>query len=233
MQQRQIHFIGGEKGGVGKSVVSRLMAQYWIDHDKPWTGFDTDRSHGALLRYYSDFSRALDIRRIEELDRIIETSVEKQANILVDLAAQTEANLHDWIIDSGVLEMADELGIEAYFWYVMDDGKDSINLLSKLFQRHGESGRYVIVLNNGRGDDFSLFHSSPAMKQAQEMNVPIMQLKALHKPSMRKMDQFDKSFWAAVNNSDPTLGECLSLMERQRVRTWLKHTYSEFARIGV
>src|SRR5687767_1308445 len=27
-----IHLIGGEKGGVGKSLVSRLLAQYFIDH---------------------------------------------------------------------------------------------------------------------------------------------------------------------------------------------------------
>ena len=32
----QIHFIGGEKGGVGKSVMARLLAQYWIDHNRPF-----------------------------------------------------------------------------------------------------------------------------------------------------------------------------------------------------
>ena len=47
-----IHLIGGEKGGVGKSVVARLLAQYFIDHSIPFLGFDSDRSHGALLRFY-------------------------------------------------------------------------------------------------------------------------------------------------------------------------------------
>lgn len=28
-----IHFIGGEKGGVGKSLVARILAQYLIDVD--------------------------------------------------------------------------------------------------------------------------------------------------------------------------------------------------------
>ena len=49
----KIHFIGGEKGGVGKSVVARVVAQYFIDHGKPFVGFDTDRSHRALIRFYS------------------------------------------------------------------------------------------------------------------------------------------------------------------------------------
>ncbi|MDO9048516.1 MAG: hypothetical protein Q7U66_12385 [Methylobacter sp.] len=38
-----IHFIGGEKGGVGKSVVARVLAQYMIDNEIPFIGFDTDR----------------------------------------------------------------------------------------------------------------------------------------------------------------------------------------------
>ena len=44
----KIHLIGGEKGGVGKSVVARLLAQYFIDHQLSFLGFDSDRSHGAL-----------------------------------------------------------------------------------------------------------------------------------------------------------------------------------------
>ena len=34
-----INFIGGEKGGVGKSVVARLLAQYFIDKGRAFTGF--------------------------------------------------------------------------------------------------------------------------------------------------------------------------------------------------
>jgi hypothetical protein len=231
--QSQIHFIGGEKGGVGKSVVARLMAQYWIDQNKHWSGFDTDRSHGALLRYYSDFSQELNINQVEALDRIVETAVETKSSVLVDLAAQTEAILHNWIEDGSVLDMATELGIGLYFWYVVDDGKDSINLLSRLFKRYGGSARYVIVLNHGRGEDFTLLNSSQVMQQMQDINVPVIKLKGLHKPSMRKIDQFDKSFWAAINNNDPAQGECLGMMERQRVKTWLKNVYGEFERIGI
>ena len=29
----KVHLIGGEKGGVGKSMVSRLLAQYFIDNE--------------------------------------------------------------------------------------------------------------------------------------------------------------------------------------------------------
>ena len=34
-----LNFIGGEKGGVGKSVAARVLAQYFIDRGRPFTGF--------------------------------------------------------------------------------------------------------------------------------------------------------------------------------------------------
>ena len=48
-----VHFIGGEKGGVGKSLMARLLAQYFIDHGQPFLAFDCDKTHGALMRFYA------------------------------------------------------------------------------------------------------------------------------------------------------------------------------------
>ena len=68
----RIHLIGGEKGGVGKSVVARLLAQHFIDHNLAFTGFDTDRSHGALMRFYKDYASPVLVDRFEALDAIVE-----------------------------------------------------------------------------------------------------------------------------------------------------------------
>jgi hypothetical protein len=85
-----IHFIGGEKGGVGKSLVARLIAQFFIDREIPFLGFDTDRSHGALMRFYSGYASPVLVDRYEMLDTLIEAAVDQpDRRILVDLAAQT------------------------------------------------------------------------------------------------------------------------------------------------
>ncbi len=90
----RLHFIGGEKGGVGKSVVARVLAQYFIDRHIPFLGFDTDKSHGSLLRFYSGFAAPVVIDRYEGLDRIVEAAAEvPERRILMDLAAQTHAFL--------------------------------------------------------------------------------------------------------------------------------------------
>ena len=119
-----VHLIGGEKGGVGKSMVARLLAQYFIDHQIPFVGFDTDRSHGALMRFYADFASPALVDRYEALDRIVETAVEQPGRrVLVDLAAQTHEPLVRWMDESGVLDMADLSGLAMVNWHVMDDPK--------------------------------------------------------------------------------------------------------------
>lgn len=228
----ELHLIGGEKGGVGKSVVARLLAQYWLDRSKPFISFDTDRSHGALLRYYSDFAEPIEISKVEDLDKIIEASAPPDARVLVDLAAQTERDLHAWIEAGDVLELAREQGIRLVLWHVMDDGKDSVSVLSRLLQRYGDRANYVVVLNKGRGKDFRLFHESDAAASVNRLAAPLLEIPALHASTMQKIDRLDKSFWSAINNhSGPE--ESLGMMERQRLKVWLRESYGHFERLGV
>src|ERR1700733_14703607 len=125
-----IHLIGGEKGGVGKSLVARILAQYMIDKELPFLGFDTDRSHGALMRFYSGYASPVIVDRVEALDAIIEAAIaQPDRRILVDLAAQTHEPLAKWMDEAGVLEMATGGGFTINYWHVMDSGKDSVDLL--------------------------------------------------------------------------------------------------------
>jgi CO dehydrogenase nickel-insertion accessory protein CooC1 len=71
-----IHFIGGEKGGVGKSVVARLVAQYCIDRAIPFIALDADGSHGSLLRHYAEHTRAVSFDRFESADEIMALATE-------------------------------------------------------------------------------------------------------------------------------------------------------------
>ncbi|MGZ8191271.1 MAG: mobilization protein [Methylococcaceae bacterium] len=228
-----IHLIGGEKGGVGKSVVARVLAQYMIDNEIPFIGFDTDRSHGSLLRFYSDYASPTVIDNYQSLDTIIETAVANpEQRILVDLAAQTHYPLATWIDESGVLELAEELGISLCYWNVMDSGKDCLDLLSKLLDQYGSRLNYVLVQNQLRDDNFSILEFSGVKDRALDLNAKVMTLKKLHTPVMTKIDANSSSFWAAKNKDHDNLNP-LGLLERQRVKMWLRHAYNEIEFVGV
>ena len=176
-----VHLIGGEKGGVGKSLVSRLVAQYLIDNTLPFLGFDSDRSHGALLRFYAGFASPVLIDRYESLDAIVEAAAEvPERRILVDLAAQTQEKLTQWMDDSQLLEVAPELGLRIRYWHVMDSGKDSVDLLQRLLDRHGPRLNYVLVMNEVRGDDLRILDQSGEKERALALGASIFHLKRLH-----------------------------------------------------
>ena len=228
----RIHLIGGEKGGVGKSMVSRLLAQYFIDHQTPFVGFDTDRSHGSLTRFYADYASPALVDRYEALDAIVESAVEEPGRrVLVDLAAQTHEPLVRWMEDSGVLDLADVSGVRLDYWHVMDAGRDSVDLLGKLLDRFGHRMHYVLVLNQLRGDDFGQLERSGLLQRAQGMGARTVSLKRLHEAVVQKIDSRNASFWAArhVSGAD---GPGLGLMERQRLKLWLGHAFGEIEKIA-
>ena len=227
----QIHLIGGEKGGVGKSLVSRLLAQYFIDRQIPFSAFDTDRSHGALLRFNAGYAVPVALDKHDGLDVIVESAaLDPNRRVLVDLAAQTQATLAHWIEDAGVFDVARDIGTTLRYWHVMDASRDSVDLLAWLLNGFGAQLPLVLVLNEVRGERFDLLQNSGLLERAQAHKAEVMSLRKLPDATMQKLDGQSTSFWAAVHAPDRA-ATGLGLLERQRVKVWLQRTYAEFDRI--
>ena len=228
-----IHFIGGEKGGVGKSLVARILAQYFVDRSIPFTGFDTDKSHGALLRFYADFAAPAVLDRHDSLDPIIELALEDpQRRILVDLAAQTQQSLGKWLDDADVMGLAQENGLTLTWWHVMDAGRDSVDLLRQWLDQFGGRIKLVIVLNEVRGDRFEILEASGELARAEALGASVISLRRLPDTTMQKIDQHSVSFWAAVNHPDRAASG-LGMLERQRVKVWLNRAYGEMGSLAL
>lgn len=223
----KLHFIGGEKGGVGKSMTARLLAQYYIDNQKPFIGFDSDQSHNTFSRFYAQFTAPVYVDRFESMDDLIETAEHSpNSDIIVDLAAQTSRNLNKWMQDCDLLSLTQELGFDVYLWHVMDDSADAMHLLHDTLQQYKENHvQFVIVQNYGRGENFEKFQQSPTYQLAQEKRCLFVELGRLHNVVAQKIDFANMSFWAAANNRDD-----MKLVERQRVKVWLKNQYTQLER---
>lgn len=224
-----VHFIGGEKGGVGKSMTARLLAQYLIDADTPFIGLDSDQSHGTFSRFYSEFASPLIIDDYDSLDQlIILTQENPDSDFIVDLAAQTSARLGKWIDESDALALLQELGSQVYLWHVMDDGADSVNLLNNLLNRYPQDFlKIVVVTNLGRGECFEHFEQSTTYQKAKDRDAIFISLAKLQSQLATRIDFSNTSFWAAANNTD-----VMNIIERSRVRVWLKNNYVQFNKLN-
>ena len=226
----QIHFIGGEKGGVGKSVVARLLAQYWIDRGLPFAGVDSDASHGALVRHYGDFSQFVDLRTNDGADQILDRALGADRRVLVDLPAQSAQALDAWLTGANVLSLARELGAPITFWHVSDGGFASVTQLDKALDRYTNQVSHIVVRNHARSKDFSQLEASPAMDKLRALGGAVMNLPELDATSMYKIDSAGLSYWAAafVNEGDTALKP----LERERVKLWLGRAYAALDKLG-
>jgi CobQ/CobB/MinD/ParA family nucleotide binding protein len=222
-----VHLVGGEKGGVGKSVVARLLAQLFIDRGLHFVALDADRSHGALLRYYAEFSEAVDLTQLDGADQIFLRAQEEDREVLVDLPAQSHRALKHWIDENDLLDYARETGVQLVYWHVTDGGFDSVSHLEQLTEELGSSVRFVVVKNQGRSKDFSQLEASPAYARVKALGGQIVTLPELDSAVIYKIDRFGSSFWAAVNASQ---GErTLSALERRRAKSWLDRAHRALA----
>lgn len=226
-----IHFIGGEKGGIGKSVLSRLLSQYFLDNRLGFSGFDADQSHATLSRYYGEYTRAINLDYFESTDAIMEAALESDREILIDLPAQSQRFLDRWLEENSVLEMCAEMNIPLIYWYAVDDGPDSVQLLDRFLDKNGGLLNCVVVKNQGCGSDFTQLEAMLGSRTGVfDDRLIQVHLPALHAPTMHKVNKLNFSFWAATHlkNADQPH---LSLMERQRTKVWLKKAYAMFGTV--
>jgi hypothetical protein len=80
-----------------------------------------------------------------------------------------------------------------------------------------------LVQNKGRGVNFNILHQSDSLKNAITLGALLVEIPKLYESTMRKIDESNMSFWRALNHQHAT--GALSLIDRQRVKIWLKACY--------
>jgi len=214
---------------VGKSVVARVLAQWFIDRGVPFAGIDGDRSHGALLRSYADFSQAVDLSDPNGADQIFDRALGADRRVLVDLPAQSMRGVSTWLEGANVLALAREMGIAVSFWQVTDGGYASVNEIEKALGLLGDRVAHKVVKNFGRSSDFSQLEEAPVMTRLRELDAKFVELPELDGAAMYKVDRLGASFWAAIHGTE---ADGLKPLERQRVKLWLERAYRQIDALG-
>lgn len=222
----QIYFVGGEKGGVGKSVCARALAQWCIDRNLPFAAIDCDLTQQALAQSYQEFTQIIDLSQSENADQIVDRALGAERRVLVDLPAQSWRALEAWLEGARVLEYAQQLGVAVTFFHVTDGGAASVRELERAIAYVGQRATHIVVKNLGRARDFVQLDESAARAQLERFGSREIMLPALDSTAMYKVERHGLSFWAAAHTSEGELA--LGPLERRRVEIWLERVYSDF-----
>jgi hypothetical protein len=217
-----IHFIDGEKGGVGKSLFARVMVQYCIDRQLPYVLVEADRSNPDVGEIYHEgceraiFSEAE--RKAYDADRIFDLAI--KTPVIVNLPAQVFPAVTDWIERNGVLEMGTQHGVSICKWFICTGGYDSVQLFIQSLKQFDGRVQHVFVRNWGLCDDWSHLEDREELQQLlAKQKVPVLDFP---KFSYRERDHLDAkrmSFSAGRESGE------LGVLGKQRLHTFLKSAY--------
>src|ERR1700676_1600295 len=75
--------VGADKGGVGKTTVSRTLLDYFSRHNVPTRAFDTESPRGTLKRFHPEFTEIFDMTTTSDQMKIFDTLNSSSASVTV------------------------------------------------------------------------------------------------------------------------------------------------------
>src|SRR5262245_60563847 len=103
-----ILLVGANKGGVGKTTITRTIIDYLGTKNVPVRAFDTEVPRGTLKRFHPNVTEVVDIMSAPDQMRIIDTLATSEVKLtVIDVRAGLLAGTLNALTDIGFFEAAD------------------------------------------------------------------------------------------------------------------------------
>ena len=227
-----VHMTLQGKGGVGKSYVSSVLAQYFQRSDKSPICFDTDPINQTFSRF-----KALDVTHLKlsdgkddeidprKFDALMERILEApdDAVFVIDNGSSSYLPIISYMVENNVISILRENGHQVIFHAVLVGGQaydDTVDGLAKLFDYFSNCD-VVVWLNEYFGPvkkDGEDFLSSPVAKSNSASIKSVVVLAQYRRETygvdIELMLNHALTFDEALNNP-----ELFQIMSRQRLKT--------------
>ena len=233
MAKPAVILVGADKGGVGKTTVSRTLLDYFGAHKTPTRAFDTEAPRGTLKRFHPALTEIVDVTQIADQMKIFDTLGSADARVtLIDVRAGLLSATLQVLRDIGFIESARKGQITFAVFHILGPTIASLNEIAETAQSVGEAS-YFLVKN--RINDTTFFEWDPAtynayFKQingAAEISIP-----KLNEMACEQVEVASQPFVSFIANKNPK-GEPAnySFVLRGYVRHWLGNVWGEYDRV--
>lgn len=117
------------KGGVGKSLISSIIAQYFLTREKEVLCIDTDPVNSTLAGYKGFKVERLELMDgnrldISQFDQLMQTILDSQdKEIIIDNGASSFIPLSSYLIENDAISVLSEMGVEVNTHTVITGGQ--------------------------------------------------------------------------------------------------------------
>jgi hypothetical protein len=243
---KKILFISGDKGGVGKTIVSRLLYDFLTQTKRQVAGYDCDKRNAQLFRHYArrDPDTGQVIQNQTAMEGITRLDIGSEMGLghllddleafqpefaLVDLPAGGHGLLEKAETQFSFCEGAKELGYEVQIFHVLSRVKDSIHALNRLIGFFGNKVDYVAVKNGFFGDEksFRRLDSSGVAQKIELSGGHIIYIPDLYDDILDLIDEDNLTF------SEAKASLKMPFSQRSMLSSWLNRVYEQFEKVNL
>jgi hypothetical protein len=231
MAKPAVILVGADKGGVGKTTVSRALLDYFIAHNIPTRAFDTESPKGTLKRFHPDVTEVVDMHSTADQMKIFDTLSSAQVTV-IDIRAGLLSTTLKALRDIGFLDAARKAQLTFTVFHILGP---SIASLSEIDDTAPfmDDAHYILVKNFINNTTF--FEWDPGtynsyfkkIKDAHDITIPKLNEMACEQVEVASVPYV--SFVA--NKAASGQSAAYSFVLRGYVRHWLGNVWAEFDRI--
>ncbi len=239
--QNTVHFILQGKGGIGKTLVSTILAQ-WLKSkdDTPLRCYDTDQENTTFSRY-----KALEVRHIpvmtesrtidpKRFDALMIDILEADGNCVIDNGANTFSPLLAYLLENDCFTLLEDSGRKVYIHSIVGGG-DTLHDTAMGFVSTAKSADVPLVL--WENEHFGPLQSAAgkAFVESQTYAENSARVKGRVVLAQRNADTFGADV-KKMNTARMTLEEVkasdkFNVMEKQRIKVVFRDLFEQLDRI--
>lgn len=239
--QASVHIILQGKGGVGKSFVSAILAQYFRTKPAPVHCLDTDPINATFAQYRVLEAEHLKILRRgaindKQFDRFVDMVCEGQGVFIVDTGATTFVPLWNFILDNEILAFFRSYQRRVFVHSVVAGGQamsDTLNGLQRLAETTSEKN-VIVWLNEYFGEICKDGKTFEEFKVAEEYASKLVGTVVIRERNpltfgddVRMMLERRLTFDEAIRNAD------FSLVAKQRLAIIRREIYEQLDQLAI
>ena len=233
MAKPAVILVGADKGGVGKTTVSRTLLDYFGAHQTPVRAFDTESPRGTLKRFHPDVTEIVDVTDVADQMKIFDTLGSADAKVtVIDVRAGLLSSTLQALSDIGFIDSAKKGQITFAVFHILGPSIASLEEIAETSRLIGDAS-YFLVKNHI--NETSFFDWDPAtynsyfnqIKNAQEITVP-----KLNEMATEQVEVASVPFVQFVANKNlKNEAANYSFVLRGYVRHWLGQVWGEYDRV--
>lgn len=225
--------VGADKGGVGKTTVTRTLLDYFAAQQVPHRAFDTESPKGTLKRFHPDITDVVDVTSAQDQMKIFDTINAAEATV-IDVRAGLLSTTLGALDEIGFLEAVRAGGFNFALFHILGPSIASLEEIAGI-SGYLTGAQHYLVKNFVNSTTF--FEWDPPtynayfkkIGRAREIMVP-----RLNEIACEQVELASIPFASFVENKMPDGSDAdFSFVLRGYVRHWLNNVWAEYDRVGI